>query len=70
MSGNIRARLQNAKEDVDSAANTGHGSLSIPRFGSRAPYTSPTIPNSAFHIRNRYLSKVGEKVAYRLFGLQ
>ena len=32
--------------------------------GTRAPYVSSVTPRSAFHIRNRYLSRMGAKVRH------
>ena len=70
-SGRSRARLHKVSEDVDGidsvpeASDLSSGQQSVLQLGRRAPYIyrkSLLVRRSDFHIRNRYLSKVGAKV--------
>ena len=69
MSGQRRARLHTNREaGRDSVQDvTDSEQQHVLQLGRRAPYdykTSLLLPSSDFHIRNRYLSRMGAKVLY------
>ena len=58
-----RAKIEKAKKEEEEAKKQEAAkSKDILNSGTRAPYVSNITPSSAFHIRNRYLSKMGAKV--------
>ena len=59
-----RAKIEKAKKEEEEEAKKQEAAKAkdILNSGTRAPYVSNITPPSAFHIRNRYLSKMGAKV--------
>ena len=58
-----RAKIEAAKEKEEEAKKQEAAKAKdILNSGTRAPYVSNITPPSAFHIRNRYLSRMGAKV--------
>ena len=60
-----RAKIEKAKEkeeEEEKKRQEAAKAKDILNSGTRAPYVSNISPPSAFHIRNRYLSRMGAKV--------
>ena len=61
-----RAKIEKAKErekeEEEAKKQEAAKTKDILNSGTRAPYESNISPPSAFHIRNRFLSRMGAKV--------